>query len=101
MFKQTASASKQLIDEENWGSSRYINENFQVFISLAGVPTKDDVELRYCLTLADLEFNEIMQKSFRDLQQALDTLNTTYGKWQLSQVQAPKSGEGCSSCAAH
>lgn len=93
---------KDRVTEQNWGTSRYLNEKFQVFISLAGIPAPTgEPQLRYCLTLADLDFNEIMQKSFPELGQALEALNTTYGGWQLSQVETPKTGDGCSSCAAH
>lgn len=102
MTTNFSSTHPAVIDEESWGTSRFLNENFQVFISLAGAPDANgETQLSYCLTLADLEFNEIMQKPFSELQQALDAINSTYGQWKLSKVETPKSGDGCSSCAAH
>lgn len=102
MTTNDSTAHSALIDEENWGTSRYLNENFQVFISLAGFPDQQgEVQLSYCLTLADSDFNEIMQRPFFELQQALEAINSTYGHWKLSKIETPKSGDGCSSCAAH
>jgi len=102
MTSNFSTTQTTLIDEESWGASRYLSDKFQVFISLAGFPdTKGDTQLSYCLTLADLNFNEIMQKPFPELGQALEAINSTYGEWKLSKVEAPKSGDGCSSCAAH
>lgn len=102
MTSNFPSTTTALIDEESWGTSRFLNDKFQVFISLSGFPdSKGEVQLSYCLTLADLEFNEIMQKPFPKLTQALEAINSTYSEWKLSKIETPKSGDGCSSCAAH
>jgi hypothetical protein len=68
MTSNFSTTQTTLIDEESWGASRYLSDKFQVFISLAGFPdTKGDTQLSYCLTLADLNFNEISTREFANL----------------------------------
>jgi hypothetical protein len=92
-----------MITRENWTYARYSGPQSLAFVSLGAKPQADstEVEFQYFMTLADDDYREIFQNSFIELDQALEAINKTYGKWPLLLQGEKKSGDGCSSCHAH
>jgi hypothetical protein len=72
--------------------------NLKAFICLGG-DLQDD--FFYLVTCTDQKHNEeFFQKRFKTLLEAVDSINSLYGKWPLVDLRVGKEG-ACGSCEAH
>jgi len=93
-----------LIDLDNWTTARYKKDGYLAFISFGAEPNHtEEIEPKfiYFVTISDLDYQELEQKSYEDIKEALNYLNQNYKTWSLINLEAPKSDSGCSTCVAH
>lgn len=91
------------ITEDNWNYCNYKSENLKAIISFGADPEDEKMDLLYFVTLLDEENNEIHQKKFTILKDAVDNINTKYHDlWDFEDLgNKNSSGGGCSTCVAH
>lgn len=92
----------ECITIENWSYARYQGPQTLSMINMGAAPTPcGGAQILYYLTLTDLDYKEIYQQEFTELEQALSAINKKYSHWPLLLEGAPRQGDGCSSCHAH
>ncbi|HAZ12148.1 MAG: hypothetical protein A2X86_01255 [Bdellovibrionales bacterium GWA2_49_15] len=85
---------------ENWNFCCYQTSRQRAFISMGGEHAESgEIKFVYFATVTELEGQEIYQRAFHDLADAITFLNQTYGHWPFLDLTVPKSG--CSTCHAH
>ena len=86
------------ITEDNWSFCHYKSLNLKAFIGLGG-DLGDD--FFYLVTCTDQNHNnEFFQKKCITLSEAVESINSLYGKWPLVDLRTKSEG-GCETCAAH
>ena len=90
-----------MITEENWSICQYKSQKLQAFISLCASPSHTENKEFYSVTLTDLEFHEVFQNDFEQLEKAIQFINEKYGHWEFNNLQKSGSDSGCSTCQAH
>ena len=97
-----------MIDQDCWNTSYYLCNEQKCFISFSAEPDPlggKRINEFYSVTLTSGEDEELLQKNFMHLQEAISYINNSYGHWNqhfLAGSNAKdKDGSGCSSCQAH
>ena len=91
--------AKELITKENWDFSGYKTKDLQVFITFGADPSNIE-ECLYFVTLMNEDFQEIFQKEFRSIDEAINFINKKYSEWEWLD-RSGSDAEGCGSCSAH
>lgn len=86
------------VTEDNWSFCHYKSLNLKAFICFGADPDED---FFYLVTCTDQNHNEeFFQKKFKTLPEAVENINSLYGKWPLIDLRNKSEG-GCSTCEAH
>ncbi len=89
-----------MIDSQNWNYCTYVNKNFKAYISLGGELTANqEVKEIYWVNVTTLENQSISQRSHKNLNDAINQINSQYAYWTFTDPLNPTGG--CSSCSAH
>jgi hypothetical protein len=93
------------INQENWTYTHYALGEIKSKICLGGELDEQQVVREiYYVSVLDAEHQEISQKEFYTLEEALQAINQGHQSWNFTDEtkQNPqKDGGGCSTCVAH
>lgn len=93
------------INIENWTSSHYYQGNLRAFVSIGGdfIESREEksATVHYLVTTTDKDYVEIFQTKHETLEEALSNINRKFSQWEWRDADLSKSGDGCTSCAAH
>lgn len=92
-----------MFSQDNWSYSCFKNSTLQVIISLGGNYQEESKEVlvEYCVTVLADNQDEVFQRSFKDLELAIEFVNERYDGWEFEEVKNKSSDGGCGSCEAH
>jgi hypothetical protein len=65
-----------VIDQDNWNYAHFTQGNWRAQITFGAEP---DSEMLYYVSLMDAEYNAIFQRTFSDLNDAIQDINQRYG----------------------
>jgi hypothetical protein len=82
----------------NWTHSNYNCADKKALISI-GADLK--ANFLYFVSILDTENKEIDQSEFEELGKAVQFINSKYGHWLYTDLEAALDSGGCSSCEAH
>jgi hypothetical protein len=99
------------VNLENWTFTRYRNEDLLAQISVGGrllEKSPQDFQEIFYATVCRLDGEEIFQKEFVTLDEAIDFLNAHYGDWGFEDLileqengLSQDASSGCGSCQNH
>ena len=87
------------ITPRNWSYCGLRTRQLRAFVGMGAVPGQDSPDIIYCVTVGNEDFQEIHQRDFDTLEQALAFINARYGEWEFYDLR--QSEGGCGSCSAH
>ncbi|MGB0452231.1 MAG: hypothetical protein ACPGJV_00845 [Bacteriovoracaceae bacterium] len=91
-----------MINEANWNTCYYKNNELKAFLSLVAEPDAlDEVSIGYAITLTDQDDIELFQENYNILENAVQSINQRYSDWEFVSMVKNNGGGGCASCAAH
>ena len=88
------------INERNWRTTRFSQNDLLAFIALGAVPAENETKIVYTVNVTNSDYEEISEQIFENLDQAIESINQRFAQWELNSL-AQKSEGGCDSCAAH
>jgi hypothetical protein len=86
------------LTQDNWTFCQYKSLKSKAFISLGAEPGQDILFFITCIDLKDDQ--ELFQKTFINLKDALSEINRRYGHWHFEDLRQSED-QGCGSCSAH
>lgn len=90
----------QNINLGNWNYCHYFTGPLKAMISCGqglDVLDNDDLGLEYYVSVLKDEFSEVFQKDFKNLGEAIQFINDSYGHWDFKDSTIQESG--CDSCS--
>jgi hypothetical protein len=87
-----------MFNTQNWTHSNYNCADKKALISIGA---DLHANFLYFVSTLDLENKEIKQTEFHELSKAVQFINSEYGHWLYTDLEADLASGGCDSCAAH
>lgn len=91
------------ITSDNWTFVHFSLNSNKAFVTIGGNlnDKSQDFELIYFVTVTNSDFEEIFQKTFATLEQAILFANANYSHWEYNDALNSNNSSECTSCVAH